>query len=164
VTHGPAMGSALAAAAARLGTTHAPGMWVGAVRRAFEADAHGHHPAHFLVALWEPSPPEQPLLPRWPAVAAIASPDANAALLELVRHLPAGARVWLSDTVVDWALVAEIVLRSDRNLEPHHRTGLSAFIERCRDADASRIEHEYTDREPGFERFRDGLLGPGESG
>jgi hypothetical protein len=158
------MGSALAAAAARLGTTHAPGMWVGAVRRAFEADAHGHHPAHFLVALWEPSPPEQPLLPRWPVVAAIASPDANAALLELVRHLPAGARVWLSDTVVDWALVAEIVLRSDRNLEPHHRTGLSAFIERCRDADASRIEREYTDREPGFERFRDGLLGPGESG
>ena len=158
------MGSALAAAAARLGTTHAPGMWVGAVRRAFEADAHGHHPAHFLVALWEPSPPEQSLLPRWPAVAAIASPDANAALLELVRHLPAGARVWLSDTVVDWALVAEIVLRSDRNLEPHHRTGLSAFIERCRDADASRIEREYTDREPGFERFRDGLLGPGESG
>jgi hypothetical protein len=158
------MGSALAAAAARLGTTHAPGMWVGAVRRAFEADAHGHHPAHFLVALWEPSPPEQPLLPRWPAVAAIASPDANAALLELVRHLPAGARVWLSDTVVDWALVAEIVLRSDRNLEPHHRTGLSAFIERCRDADASRIEREYTDREPGFERFRDGQLGPGESG
>lgn len=158
------MGSALAAAAARLGTTHAPGMWVGAVRRAFEADAHGHHPAHFLVALWEPSRPEQPLLPRWPAVAAIASPDANAALLELVRHLPAGARVWLSDTVVDWALVAEIVLRSDRNLEPHHRTGLSAFIERCRDADASRIEREYTDREPGFEQFRDGLLGPGESG
>ena len=78
--------------------------------------------------------------------------------------MPAGARVWLSDTVVDWALVAEIVLRSDRNLEPHHRTGLSAFIERCRDADASRIEREYTDREPGFERFRDGLLGPGESG
>jgi hypothetical protein len=93
-------------------------------------------------------------------VAAIASPDANAALLELVRHLPAGARVWLSDTVVDWALIAEIVLRSDRNLQPHHRAGLSAFIERCREADALRIGHEYTDREPGFERLRNELLRP----
>ena len=154
------MTSALAAAARRLATSYAPGTWVGAVRPAFEPDAHGQHPAHYLVALWEPLPPAQPLLPRWPAVAAIASPDANAALLELVRHLPAGARVWLSDTVVDWALIAEIVLRSDRNLQPHHRAGLSAFIERCREADALRIEREYTDREPGFERFRDGLLRP----
>ncbi|WP_140633484.1 hypothetical protein [Methylibium rhizosphaerae] len=154
------MASALAAAAARLSTTYAPGVWIGAVRRAFDADAHGHHPPHFLVALWEPLPAGQPLLPRWPAVAAIASPDANAALLELVRHLPAGARVWLCDTVVDWALISEIVLRSDRNLEPHHRAGLAAFAQGCRDADASRIEREYTDREPGFERFRDGLLGP----
>ena len=152
------MSAALAAAAKRLATSYAPGVWVGAVRRAFEAGAHGHHPAHYLVALWEPLPPGQPLLPRWPAVAAIASPDANAALLELVRHLPAGARAWLSDTVVDWALVAEIVLRSDTNLQPHHRTGLSAFIDCCREADAARIAQEYTDREPGFERFREGLL------
>lgn len=156
------MSSPLAAAARRLTTAYVPGAWVGAVRRAFEADAFGHHPAHYLVALWEPPPPGQPLLPRWPAVAAIASPDANAALLELVRHLPAGARVWLCDTVVDWALVAEIVLRSDTNLQAHHRAGLSAFVERCGQVDAQRIAHEYTDREPGFERFRDALLRPGE--
>lgn len=154
------MTSPLAAAAKRLTTTYSPGVWVGSARQAFEADVHGHHPAHYLVALWEPLVPAQPLLPRWPAVAAIASPDANAALLELVRHLPAGARVWLSDTVVDWALIAEIVLRSDRNLQPHHRAGLSAFIERCREADATRIAQEYIDHEPGFERFREGLLRP----
>lgn len=150
------MATAFALAAKRLVSTYAPGVWVGAIRQAFEAGgpAAQRHPAHYLVALWEPLQGGAPRLPRWPAVAAIASPDAQAALLELVRHLPASERLWLSDESVDWALVAEIVLRSDRHLEAFHREGLQQFIDACRRSDAQRIAAEYSDRDAGYEAFR----------
>ncbi|MFX9104973.1 hypothetical protein ABTN48_19245, partial [Acinetobacter baumannii] len=82
------------------------------------------------------------VLARWPALAASASPDSEAALLELVAHLPAGARVWLADEAVDWALIAEIVLRTDRNLAAYHRIELQRFIGRCRADDEKRIAAE----------------------
>lgn len=161
------MSASLAQAVKRLATTHASGVWIGAVRQAFEAgeqtspaDANvlERYPAHYLVALWEPLEANRVVLPRWPAVAAIASPDANAALLELVRHLPQHARVWLCDEAVDWALIAEIVLRSDRHLEGYQRLGVEHFIERCRQDDAARIASDYSDRDAGFDAFRNRLL------
>ncbi|HEY1393880.1 MAG TPA: hypothetical protein VFV25_10910 [Methylibium sp.] len=158
------MPSALSLAARRVSQAWEPGLWIGALRLAFEAgpavqQSDGGfapaYPAHYLVALWEP--PASPLLPRWPAVAAIASPDADAALLELVSHLPAGQRVWLAREIIDWALVAEIVLRTDRNLAAYHRSELQGFIERCRASDAARIAAEYSDLDSGYEAFRQGL-------
>lgn len=169
--------SAFTDATRRLVPGWSGGVWIGAIRRAFDdaADGGGEGagdasqrpglgplPPHYLVALWEPPDPARPVLPRWPAVAAIASPDSQAALLELVRHLPATARVWLADEAVDWALVAEIVRRTDRHLTLAHHVGLERFIEAERQAEAERIAAEYTDRDAGFEAFKRHLHLPDE--
>ncbi|MCW7541535.1 hypothetical protein OOT46_27390 [Aquabacterium sp. A7-Y] len=160
-------GPALVQASRRLATHYAPGLWVGAIRPAFDAgqvvfEQHiDVYPAHFLVALWEPPAAGVPMLSRWPSVAAIASPDAPAALIELVSHLPAGARAWLASEGVDWALIADIVRLSDRNLQPYHHQELQAFIGRCRARDAETIRQTYSDEDPGFEALKSRLLTPG---
>jgi hypothetical protein len=125
------------------------GVWTGAIRLAVEASEQG--PAHYLVAAW---PPAQPMLPRWPAVAAIASPDADAALLMLMSRLPARERVWLTDQAADWALIAAIVRHGDRHLAPWLMQALDRFIAEQRDADLAFIRAEYSDRDEGFEAFR----------
>jgi len=152
---------AFAQAARRLARQWAPGLWIGAIRQAFEAEQQGDEllPPHWLVALWEPLPEAKPLLPRWPAVAAIAPRSSEQALLELMRHVPEGARVWLADEIIDWALVAQIVLESDRHLEDYHRRGLAAFIRAQREADSAVIAQAYSDRDPGFEAMKRRLLG-----
>ena len=163
--------SAFTDATRRLVPAWSTGVWVGAIRRAFDEGVHAAGdepgqsgaaplPPHFLVALWEPPEPARPVLPRWPAVAAIASPDSQAALLELVRHVPGGARIWLADEAVDWALVAEIVRRTDRHLTLAHHVGLEHFIEAEHQAEVERIAREYTDRDAGFEAFRHKLSLP----
>jgi hypothetical protein len=159
------MSRAFAHAARRLATGWSPGVWVGVIRQAFEAQHEGGAllPPHWLIALWEPPSEARPLLPRWPAVAAIAPRDSQQALLELMRHVPADARVWLSDEVADWALIARIVLDTDRHLEDYHRRGLTEFIERERAAERIAIAHSYSDRDPGYEAMKRRLLG-GDSG
>jgi hypothetical protein len=153
--------TAFVQAARRLSRQWAPGLWIGAIRQAFGAERQGDEllPPHWLVALWEPLPEGKPLLPRWPAVAAIAPRSSEQALLELMRHVPEGARVWLADEAVDWALIAQIVLESDRHLEDYHRRGLAAFIGTQREADRAEIAHGYTDRDAGFEAMKRRLLG-----
>ncbi|WKB52174.1 hypothetical protein [Eleftheria terrae] len=161
--------SAFIQASRRLASRYAAGCWIGAIRPAFSAGRIEHeqqvetYPAHFLVALWEPPAEGSPLLPRWPAVAAIASPDSQAALLELVSHLPPQASLWLAGEEVDWALVAAIVRQTDRNLAAYHRLELDGFIARCRAVEAEAIRQTYSDRDPGFEALKARLLPPGDN-
>jgi hypothetical protein len=146
----------------RLASRWQQGCWTGLVVRvipAQERDENGvrvRTPDHFLGAAW---PPASDAPSRWPEVVVIGSPSADNALAELFAHLPADARVHLAAIDdVDAALAARILLAADRNLERYQRDALDAFIaaERAR-VDAA-IAARYTDRDPGFLRFRDRLL------
>ncbi|AKJ27946.1 hypothetical protein [Caldimonas brevitalea] len=158
--------AAFVQATRRLSSTYEPGYWVGAIRPAFAAGQLEHdnvietYPAHFLVALWEPVQPGNPVLPRWPSMAAIASPDARAALVQLVQHVPVPDRVWLAAEAVDWSLVAEIVLHTDRNLADYHRRELQACVARWRASDIEQMRQAYSDRDPRFEALKERLLPP----
>jgi hypothetical protein len=150
-------------ARARLLARPEPGGWIGIVVKAIDAREHelagarAHTPPHYLVGAWAPGP--DGLYPRLPEFAAIASPDGARALRELFAHLPAGARIHLADErVADAALLAEMVLVCDRNLEDWQREALERFALDRRAALRVEIAQRYTDREGGFERFRDRLL------
>ena len=136
-----------------------PGAWLGLVIRAFPAaGADDDGPPHYLVAGWLAG--EDGLVPRLPEFAAIASPDRERALAELLVHLPPEAPVHLtSPEHVDAALVAEMVLEVDAHLQPWHRDGLRAFADVQREADRARIRARYTDREEGYERMWRTLTG-----
>lgn len=144
--------NALQLARRRLARRFEPGVWIGAIRRAVEAGDNG--PAHYLVTAWPPPTEGQPMLPRWPAVAAIASPDADAALLMLMSQVGAPQRVWLTEQAVDWALVATIVRESDRSLVPALRQALDQFVASEREAEHRFIRAEYSDRDDVFEAFK----------
>jgi len=153
----------------RLASRFEPGCWIAVVAKAIDAatrDAGAvreRTPAHYLVGAWAPA--QGGLYPRLPEFAAIASPDGERALRELFAHLPPKVRVHLTDEHhVDVELLARMVLECDRNLEAYQREALERFAERCRLALTERIRQRYTDRETGFERFRDRLLGGDESG
>lgn len=152
-----------------------PGAWLGLVIRAFpltdrdepaprnERPRTDDGPVHWLVAGWLAD--ADGLVPRLPEFAAIASPDRERALAELLAHLPPEAPVFLTTPErVDAALVAELVMAVDRNLQPWHRDGLRAFIEARREADRALIREFYTDRDEGFERLRQRLLEGGAVG
>jgi hypothetical protein len=128
------------------------GVWIGAIRKAVDASEQG--PAHYLVAAWPPLAPGQHLLPRWPSVAASASPDADAALLMLMSQVSAAQRVWLAPDATDWALIATIVLDSDRHLTTWQRSGLEGFVAAERERERAFIRREYSDRDEGFEAFK----------
>ena len=140
-----------------------PGAWLGLVVRAFPAadgltDGSADGPPHYLVAGWRAG--EDGVVPRLPEFAAIASPDRERALAELLVHLPPDAPVHLiTPGHVDAALVAEMVLEVDRHLQPWHRDGLRAFADAQREADRARIRARYTDREAGYERMWRSLVG-----
>ncbi len=143
------------------------GCWIAIVVKAIDAATREfgavreHTPPHYLVGAWAPG--EGGLYPRLPEFAAIVSPDGERALRELFTHLPARVRVHLVDERhADVELLARMVLACDRNLEPYQHEALSRFAEHCRQALHQRILRRYTDRESGFERFRDRLLGEGE--
>ena len=140
-----------------------PGGWLGLVVKAIDAragdrdDGDPRAPAHYLVGAWAPGP--DGLYPRLPEFAAIASPDGARALRELFVHLPPSARIHLVDErVADAALLAEMVLLCDHNLERWQREGLERFALERRAALHARIAGRYTDREADFERFRERLL------
>jgi hypothetical protein len=134
-----------------------PGGWLAVIVRAIEPSG-DDTPPHFLVAAWAPS--ASGLFERVPEFAAIASPDGDRALRELFVHLPREARVALvGDDIVDCALVAEMVLVCDPNLEPYQRAGLARFAAHRRRTMRWEIARRFTPREPDFERFRARALG-----
>ena len=53
--------------------------------------------------------------------------------------------------------MSEVLLAADRNLEPYQRQGVQAFVAAERARVAARVAHDYTDRDPRFQRFRDAL-------
>ncbi|MFM1988873.1 MAG: hypothetical protein RJA99_1830 [Pseudomonadota bacterium] len=136
-----------------------PGAWLGLVIRAFPAAGEaGDGPPHWLVAGWQVD--DDGLAPRLPEFAAIASPDRERALAELLVHLPPEAPFLLvTPERVDAALVAEMVLAIDAHLQPWHRAGLLAFVDAQREADRARVRARYTDREEGYERMWRTLVG-----
>ncbi|HVL56817.1 MAG TPA: hypothetical protein VM491_09950 [Burkholderiaceae bacterium] len=137
--------------ASRLAAAYAPDRHVGAVVKVFDADAATGTPAHWLAAAWAPA---QAGPQRWPAAAALGSPDSQNALLELLERLPPQARLHLAPIdALDLGLAARIVLQCDRNLESYQRDGLERFIERWSGHERDAIRDRYTDRDEGFERF-----------
>ena len=112
-------------------------------------------PDHWLAAAW---PPPAAGTTRWPQSVVIGSPAADNAIAELCTRLPADARLHLVDAdAVDAALAAQVLLHADRNLEPYHRHGLTAFIAAERARTTARVAASYTDHDPRFAAFRDGL-------
>ncbi len=115
-------------------------------------------PDHFIGAAWMPAD-RAPA--RWPEAVVIGSPAADNALAELFVRLPETARLFLAGIDdVDAALVAEILLAGDRNLEPYQRDALRVFVAAERERTRVAIGARYTDRDPGFERFRARVLDP----
>jgi len=114
-------------------------------------------PDHYLAAAWPP-PASGPT--HWPEAVVIGSPTATRALAELLRHLPAAASLHLVGLdEVDAALAAGILLAADRNLEPYQREAIAAFVASERQRVQTASTSRYTDRDPGFERFRAVVLG-----
>jgi hypothetical protein len=147
----------------RLASRFDAGCWTGLIVRAIparEAPDDGRMvrtPDHYLGAAW---PPVRDAPVRWPEAVVVGSPSPDHALAELFRHLPADGRLYLAGVDdVDAALAAEILLAADRNLEPYQREALAAFITAERDRVRGAIADRYSDRDPGFERFRDRVLG-----
>lgn len=138
-----------------------PGVWIGVARRAFGpvaqvSDDDGGEdgeavvdslPVQWLIALWRPQTLEQPMLPRLPAVVQLTSRQDDRAVIELLRHVPPVQRMWLADIDADWALLAEIVMLTDRTLRPWQLRELARFIIAEREATARRIAASYDDPE-----------------
>lgn len=115
-----------------------------------------HTPDHYLGAAW---PPLGRGPTRWPDIVVIGSPGADNALTELFVHLPSDARVHLAGLDdVDAALAAEVLRNTDRNLEAYQRRAIDTFIEAQRARERATLAERYTDRDPGYERFRGALL------
>jgi hypothetical protein len=122
------------------------------VIRAVREPGRAATPDHYLAAAWAPASrgPQ-----RWPEAVAIGSPDADRALDELLRQLPASARLHLaSPDDVDAALAAEVLLAADRNLAADQRAGIEAFVAHERARTRAAMSARYTDRDGAFERFR----------
>jgi len=147
----------------RISDAWEPGVWVGAARRAFGpvaevvSSAQGQvletHPPQLLLALWKPQRLERPFLRRWPQVVWLRAGDMEQAPLELLREVPAPARLWVFDSDVDWALLAEIVMRSEPGLQTYQYQELQRFIFTEREATAASIGEAYGDDHIGRRRF-----------
>jgi len=149
--------------ARRLAPRFVPECWIVLCVRVVAAATHETDaavtstPDHYLAAAWPP-PALGPA--HWPEAVVIGSPTASHALEGLLRHLPAGASLYLAGLdEVDAALAAGILLSADRNLEPYQREAIEAFVDSERDRVRVAITSRYTDCDPGFERFRAVVLG-----
>jgi hypothetical protein len=149
--------------ARRLARRYEPGCWIGVVVHAIaeaDSDVDGESvrtPDHYLGAAWSPAPGP---MPRFPDIVVIGSPGSDNALAELFVHLPPDAKLWLAGRdEVDVALVAEILLANDANLEPYHRAALEAFVATERSRTSAIIASRYSDGDGGFERFRARIVG-----
>jgi hypothetical protein len=135
---------------------------VGARATIDEASDIVHTPDHYLGAAWAPA---ARALARWPEVVVIGSPGADDALAGLFTHLPDAARLYLANLdQLDGALAAQVLRDGDRHLEPYQRAGLDAFIAAERSREREAIRGRFTDRDPGFERFRHALVAPRPTG
>ncbi len=148
----------------RIAAHPAPGVWIGAVRRAIgpvaqvtptdQGDMIETHPPHYLVAIWAPLRDDEAHLRRWPDSVSVALGDHEGAIDELVRNLPEGARVWVTPQEIDWAGIAEIAMLSEGGrFTPEHYRELERFIAQERDAALATISANYTDSAGGFEGF-----------
>ena len=116
-------------------------------------------PDHHLAAAWAPCESGRS---RWPEAVIIGSPTSQRALALLVEHLPADATLHLGTLDdCDAVLAAEVLLASDRNLEPYQRAAIEAFAAAERERTRRIIRERYTDRDERFERFRATLAGGG---
>lgn len=144
----------------RLMRRHKPGMWIGAVRRAFgpnvgavgDSGIIDTHPPHYLIALWKPLRWNEPFLPRWPSKASLVEPDEAAGVAELLREVPKKEQLWLVEHELDWALIADIVMLCEATIEPYQRTALQAFARSARQATVASIRASYrgSDEDPGL--------------
>ncbi len=146
----------------RLARTYRPGRWVGGVRKAFGAVTElaetpsgdlETHPPHFLAALWKPQDTPTPFLSRLPTHALLVEPDTAAALRRLLAEMPAGERLWLAGPVIDWALVARIVMLGEKNLLPYHYRELGAFAKAEERALMASISVHYEGGDSVFQQF-----------
>ena len=122
-----------------------PGCWVAAVRNVFGAVARvvstaqgpvvDTYAPHVLLALWPPQSMQQPFLDRWPQRVLLSAVQADDAGAELLKFLPSGAELWLSEPDIDWALVGEAVLLHEPGLRDFQLKELRAFV------DAEKLAH-----------------------
>lgn len=152
------MDDADARVARRLASRPAPDVWTGICVRVVPAKQHDageaivRTPDHYFAAVW---PPALRGPARWPEAVVIGSPSPTRALEELLRHVPNDATLFLAGLDdVDAALAADILLASDRNLEPYQREAIAEFIAVEQARTRASIVARYTDRDPAFERFR----------
>ncbi|WP_028309943.1 hypothetical protein [Derxia gummosa] len=150
--------------AARVVRTWQPACWFGFIVEAIpeeggEEDGEPvQHPAHFLVAAWPPV--DAPPLPLMPAGAAIVSRHVVHAAAELLRLVPRDVPiVMLGRDSVNTMLVADMILAGDRNLDGWYRERLETFAEAERRNWRLEIGRDYSDRDEGFERFKQRILG-----
>jgi hypothetical protein len=59
---------------------------------------------------------------------------------------------------VNTALIAEMILTSDRHLSEHYRQALARFVEEDKKQWRLKIEASYSDIDDGFEKFKSKLL------
>jgi hypothetical protein len=147
----------------RLAKRYAPGHWIGGVRRAFGAVSEvvegpegvfiDTHPPHFLLVLWNPLEPDMLLLPRWPSKVSLAQPDSAAAVRELLVEVPPDERLWLTDQLIDWVLMAEIVMLSEPDLQPYHYRELKRFADSEEQAIRASISVNYGGRDEMYQMF-----------
>ena len=139
----------------RVSEVWTPACWFGFFTEALPEQ--GGYPAHFLVACWEPL--NSPALPQLPHSAAIVARSSVQAAHELLRLVPAQVPiVLLKREYVNVALIAEMILTTDRHLNTHYRNALENFVHQDRNAWRLRIEANYSDTDDSFEKFKSKLL------
>jgi len=147
----------------RLAKRYSPGHWIGGVRKAFGAVSEvvdspegiiiESHPPHYLLVLWAPLEADVLLLPRWPAKVSLAEPDTAAAVRELLVEVPDGERLWLTDQLIDWVLMAEIVMLSEPGLKAYHYRELKRFADAEKKATLASISVNYGGRDEMYQMF-----------
>jgi len=140
-----------------------PGVWIGSARRVCGAiaevvsSANGEmletHPPQLLLALWKPQRLERPFLRRWPQAVWLSDEAIDHAPQALLREVPEPARLWVMDADVDWALLAEIVMRTDEGLRPFQYKELHRFMNEERTATSATIADAYGADPQGHRRF-----------
>lgn len=130
-----------------------PQAWIGAVRRVFGSVAQvlstrdgpvvDTFAPHVLLALWAPQSPSRPFLDRWPQRVLLSAVPGDDAGLELLKHMPADAALWLSEHDIDWAAIGEAVLLHDSGLRDFQLKELRAFVEAEKQANWDRANAAY---------------------